>query len=208
MESEESKKSRILEYSFKKFTTLGISQVTMDDIARGVGIGKGTLYKFFPSKEELLLSTIEYFASKVENAIDEILSDEKMSTVEKLNLFLTTVAKRLSLINPSILTYLERSMPEAYEKMEKTRERIILHNLVRLFEHGKKSGIFDPQVDVNLISHILVGSINHITNSQVLDTMNYSFDRLFTSVVSIILKGCLTEEGRKISFPQSNDSNS
>jgi len=200
MLTEENKKSRILEHAFKSFTTTGFSRVTMDDIARGVGMGKGTVYKLFPSKEDLVLKTIDFFANRIEKSIEKVLSNDKLTTVEKLNLFLKTIAEKLASLNPSALENLERSMPEAYEKVEKTRERIIMTNLVRLLEDGKKSGIFEPDMDAYLVSHIMIGAIQHILETSVLSTMDYTFDRLFTSITTIIFKGCLTEEGRKLTY--------
>ena len=201
MASEEIKRNRILEYSFKKFTSVGVQQVTMDDIAKGVGIGKGTLYKYFPSKEELLLNTIDFFTARMEKVVDDVLSDQTISSVEKINLFLKTVAEKLSQINPVVLTYLERSMPESFEKIQQTRQRIILSNLTRLLEEGKRNGIIDNQTDVYLISQIMIGAISHIVSSQVIPTLNYSFDQLFKAITRTILKGCLTEEGRKLNLP-------
>lgn len=198
MISDENKKNRIMDHAFKKFTTVGISQVTMDDIARGVGMGKGTLYKFFPSKELLLNNTVDHFASRIEKSIEEIMSDEKLTSIEKLSMFLKTIAERLAQVNPNALIYLERSMPEVYEKIENTRERIIMKNLVKLFEEGKRSGLFDPQMDEYLVAHILIGSVNHITEARVMKGMDYTFDRLFSSVTSTVLKGCLTKEGREL----------
>jgi len=200
MLADENKKNRIMGYAFQNFISLGFSRVTMDDIARGVGMGKGTVYKFFPSKEMLLLSTIDFFAAQVEKAIEEVLSNEKITPIEKLNLFSRTIAEKLSSINPELLTQLERSMPEAYEKIEKTRQRIIMTNLVRLLEEGKKRGLYDPQMDSNLVAHIMIGAISHILESRVLKTLDYTFDRLFTLITSIIFKGCLTEEGRKLAY--------
>jgi AcrR family transcriptional regulator len=79
MIAEENKKNRIMEYAFKNFIKSGISRVTMDDIARGVGMGKGTVYKFFPSKESLLLSTIDFMAAHIEKGVEEILSMKSLT---------------------------------------------------------------------------------------------------------------------------------
>ncbi len=41
------------------FARHGVKKTTMDDIARATGIGKGTVYLFFPSKEDLLFELIQ-----------------------------------------------------------------------------------------------------------------------------------------------------
>ncbi len=200
MASDESKKNRIMEYSFQRFTTSGILHVTMDEISRGVGIGKGTLYKFFPSKEALLDQTIDYIAGGIEKKINVIMSDDKKNPVEKLNEVLKAVGERLSKINPSVLLHMERSVPVAFEKIQEVRQKIIMTNLIGLFEAGKKTGHFEMDMDACLVAHILIGAANHVSEAQVLSSFNYSLDSLFAKMTATILKGCLTQEGRKIAF--------
>jgi AcrR family transcriptional regulator len=198
MLSENFKKNRIMGYAFQKFTSIGVAQVTMDDIAKGVGMGKGTLYKYFPSKEVLVLQTIDFVIGNVEKGIEEILSDEKLSTIQKLNLYFKTVTGKLSSINPMVLEYLQRSMPEAYEMLERSRERIIMNTITRIFVEGKNTGTFDSQTDEKLVAYILVGAANQIVTTQIIKQMDYSVDQLINRIIEVLVKGCLTEEGRKL----------
>jgi AcrR family transcriptional regulator len=50
----------------------GYRKMTMDDVAREVGIGKGTIYLHFPSKEELVLAHIDRIAETVVGKLREI----------------------------------------------------------------------------------------------------------------------------------------
>ena len=50
----------------------GYKKMTMEDVARQVGIGKGTIYLHFPSKEELVLAHIDRIAETVVRKITEI----------------------------------------------------------------------------------------------------------------------------------------
>ncbi len=195
----EEKRKRILDFAFRKFTSNGIAQITMDDIAKGVGMGKGTLYQYFPSKEKLILHTMDFIALGIEKKLDKILEDQSLTSVEKLSLFLKTMAERLASVNPSMLDYLERSMPEAYEKIERIRQHLIEDKLGRLFADGKRNGLFDSAMDEGLVVQMMIGSVNHILHTH---TYNHdmSSDQLFRSIISILLKGCLTEEGRKLAI--------
>jgi AcrR family transcriptional regulator len=49
----------------------GYGKMTMEDVARQVGIGKGTIYLHFPSKEELVLSHIDRIAETVVRKLRE-----------------------------------------------------------------------------------------------------------------------------------------
>jgi AcrR family transcriptional regulator len=49
----------------------GYGKMTMDDVARQVGIGKGTIYLHFPSKEQLVLAHIDRIAEAVVRRLEE-----------------------------------------------------------------------------------------------------------------------------------------
>lgn len=193
----EDKKNRIMEFAFKKFISESIPQITMDDIAKGVGMGKGTLYQYFPSKEDLVMHTMDFIAANIEKKLDTILDDNKLTPVEKLTLFLKTIAGRLASLNPSTLDYLERCMPSAFEKIGSIRQHIIEDKLGRLLTEGKRTGLFDPTLDDKLVPQMMVGAVNQILHTHSFDKVMTS-DQLFHSIISILLRGCLTEEGRKL----------
>jgi AcrR family transcriptional regulator len=50
----------------------GYKKMTMEDVARQVGIGKGTIYLHFPGKEELILSHIDRIADRIVAKLREI----------------------------------------------------------------------------------------------------------------------------------------
>jgi AcrR family transcriptional regulator len=50
----------------------GYKKMTMEDVARQVGIGKGTIYLHFPGKEELILSHIDRIAGRAAARLREI----------------------------------------------------------------------------------------------------------------------------------------
>jgi AcrR family transcriptional regulator len=50
----------------------GYRKMTVEDLARQVGIGKGTIYLHFPGKEELILSHIDRIAARIVAKLREI----------------------------------------------------------------------------------------------------------------------------------------
>jgi len=50
----------------------GYGKMTMEDVARQVGIGKGTIYLHFPSKEELVLAHIDRIGETVVRKLQEM----------------------------------------------------------------------------------------------------------------------------------------
>lgn len=198
MRSEEAKKVRIQEIAIRAFMTRGVSHITMEEIARSAGVGKGTLYQLFPSKEDLMLCSIDSLAAKMDATIAGVVSDRGRNSVEKLKEFIRIVTGTLSAARPEVLAEVERIMPEAYDKINREREKSVLKNFVSLLREGKETGLYDPAADELLVAHILIGTLRHITQPQVMTTLNYNFENLLKSLLSVVLKGCMTEEGRRL----------
>lgn len=191
------KKQIILKYSIKRFMESGYSSVVMDDISRGCGISKATLYSFFPSKEALILSCIDIIADDVSSGIEDVMNDPSLSTAEKFRRFFIPVAEKLSKVNAHALEDIQRNVPEAYEKIEKTRQKIIYANISKLIDEGKESGYILSDIDGRLVAHMLVGLASHIVDPDILSEFGQTPDRILYSVISIIIRGCLTEKGLK-----------
>src|SRR5271165_5902738 len=63
-------RERILEVAKKAFTRAGAS-ASLDDIAKQAGVGPGTLYRHFPSREDLLKAVYQAAAEKLATAATE-----------------------------------------------------------------------------------------------------------------------------------------
>lgn len=61
----------------------GYQKMTIDDLAREVGIGKGSVYLHFSSKEEIALSHVDRIVERVKDRL-KIIAEKNVSQVEKL----------------------------------------------------------------------------------------------------------------------------
>jgi AcrR family transcriptional regulator len=70
------------------FEERGVTRVTMEEIARASGVGKGTLYRRFPHKGFLCQALLEEPTRHFQEQTLEILREPGTSAVEKLDAFL------------------------------------------------------------------------------------------------------------------------
>jgi AcrR family transcriptional regulator len=64
-------RDRILDAAERLLGRFGYRKMTVDDIAAEAGIGKGTVYLSFPSKEEVVLSTVDRIVERACTAMEE-----------------------------------------------------------------------------------------------------------------------------------------
>ncbi len=65
-------KSAILDATDRLLAGNGYKKMTIDDLAADVGIGKGSVYLHFKSKEEIVLSHIDRIIDRLKNRLDDI----------------------------------------------------------------------------------------------------------------------------------------
>ncbi|SFA47189.1 transcriptional regulator, TetR family [Anoxybacillus pushchinoensis] len=65
------KKKQIVEAAAKSFSLFGYKATTMDQVAKMANVGKGTIYTFFKSKEELLEDIVSSIISEIKYEANE-----------------------------------------------------------------------------------------------------------------------------------------
>ena len=67
-------RGRIIEVARGLVRAKGLDAVSMDEVAKGAGVGAGTLYRHFPTKESLYDAVLEAWAEKVNATVDHALA--------------------------------------------------------------------------------------------------------------------------------------
>lgn len=189
----------IKQFAFEQFKKYGYSRITMDEIAKETGTGKGTLYRYFPSKEALLMAAIHKNTTEIEKKLQLELTEDK-NALEKLNCYIAIISQRLRNIDSNKLTDIRRNVPQAYQLIQESRERLIIKTLTSILEEGKESGIFRNNLDTMLVTRVLLGGAEHFSCMEEGDLQEHSnLTRYIQAMFETILLGCYSEKGRKIS---------
>lgn len=78
----------ILDATDRLLSGYGYKKMTIDDLAREVGIGKGSVYLHFASKEEIALSHIDRIVERVKTEL-EMIAQTDVSPIEKIKRMIT-----------------------------------------------------------------------------------------------------------------------
>ena len=82
-------KDAILDATDRLLARFGYRKMTVEDIAAEAGIGKGTVYLHFSSKEEVVLSHIDRIVERLQERLKEIAGSDA-TAAERLRLMLRT----------------------------------------------------------------------------------------------------------------------
>lgn len=191
-------KEKIINFSKDTFLKNGFYKISMDEIAKGLGISKKTIYKFFPSKNFLVESAVGLFQRSIKNKLNKIVDDQD-NPILKIKALSNFVAHLSLEINQKMLYDLQTHRPDLWMKMDEFRKSIIEEVWIKIINKGKKENyIVDKPNDI--IITVIISPIREIINPTFLLTHNYSINEAFENVFDIIIAGILTEKGKKLYY--------
>src|SRR5579871_512603 len=148
-------RERILEVAKEAFTRSG-ANTSLDDIARDAGVGPGTLYRHFPTREALLEAVYRTELERLAASGRKLA--ETMPPVEALrawlHLFVDAVAAK-KLIGPALNTLLgdpKKVFEASYAQMREAAGALV--------RRGIDSGDIRKDLDPGDLIHALVGVSN------------------------------------------------
>jgi len=94
----EAVKDAILDATDRLLARFGYRKMTVEDIAHEAGIGKGTIYLHFTSKEEVVLSHVDRIVDRLKERLREIGSSDATAAERLRRMLLTRVMFRFDSI--------------------------------------------------------------------------------------------------------------
>jgi AcrR family transcriptional regulator len=81
---ESPKKRQIVEAAFKLFKARGFYATGVDLIMQTANVSKRTLYKYFPTKNDLIVAVLDYYRTTYAEYLNQILNQKDYSSREKI----------------------------------------------------------------------------------------------------------------------------
>jgi AcrR family transcriptional regulator len=189
-------RQRILGAARAHFLTHGFHSVTMDDLAEELGMSKKTLYAHFPSKTALLEAMLLDKFRCVAEELEAITSECSADFPTGLHRLLACVQRHTEDIRPPFLRDMQREAPELFQVVQARRREVIQRSFSQLLGEGRREGLIRKDLPVHLIIEILLGAVEAIVNPPRLAELGLSPKSGLTAIISVILEGALTPEGR------------
>jgi AcrR family transcriptional regulator len=193
--ADDSAERRIVGAARRHFFAHGFRGVTMDDLARELGMSKKTLYASFPSKIDLLRAVLLDKFRSVESDLDRVTSAsaEVRGTLHQL---LATMQRHTEEIQPPFVRDIRREAPAMFQLVQSRRRELIRRYFEKLFEDGRRAGILRKDIPARLMIEMLLGVTEAIMNPPKMAELGLTPTTGYMTIMSVIFEGLLTEKGR------------
>ena len=155
------KRSDILKVAERLFATRPFHEVKLDDIAAGARIGKGTIYIYFKSKEDVYVSLIRDGMAGLPERLRKLCAQKPRSSREELELvvrelvnFATARPNMYQLLRSVLPKPCEGQLAESRRNLVSVIEGVILHGIRRREMHDP-----NPRLTAEFMLSSLRGAI-------------------------------------------------
>ncbi len=163
------KRERILDAAERVFAEHGFYNARVAEIARAAGVADGTIYLYFKSKDDLLISLFESRMERLNNQLVEALSSVE-SAPDKIRAFIIAYAT-LAQEHPEVAEVLTIELRQSSKFMKEyanPRFADFLRVLAKIIEQGQADGSLDDSVPAPIAARALFGAIDELVLAWVL----------------------------------------
>jgi len=189
-------KEKILSKSEALFLRYGIRSVTMDDIARELGISKKTLYQIVDNKADLIKKVLLKYIEEERSSMLEIIQSSGNAIEEMLNIgqHITQVLRKLK---PTTLFDLQKYYPESWQMVRALNQEHVYSVIRQNLEKGISQAFYRSNLNADIIARLYVGKTHYLVNEDFFPLRNYERGELYREFILYHMHGILSEKGRE-----------
>lgn len=190
-------RERIVTAALEQFLSAGFSIVTMDDLARELGMSKKTLYEHFPRKLDLLRATTELRNEAWRRELSSIKA-ERLDFFGRARKTFACISRMYSRLTPAYLTDLRRNAPEVWAEIQAFRRDFVRRHMLDLLKQGAAQGVLRKDLDLDTLVRLYLTMTSALLNPEVSGWVpGEPISPLFETFVRVYFEGLITESGRK-----------
>lgn len=172
---DENKRKAILQASVQIFAKAGFHNAKIAGIAEKAGVAAGSIYSYFETKEDILLSLFDDIWESLYRKGQTIAENSALTASEKLTALIDCVFslfledRKLALV----FAHEQQGMMRRYPKRFTGRYNDFLEIGEKVLSHGKHEGFVAAPVQIAIFRSFIMGGIRALLQNWADDPKNY-----------------------------------
>jgi len=187
-------KEQLLKTATELFLNQGFKSITMDDIAREMGMSKKTVYSYYENKEAIVSACALHIFTSVCGGIDGICARE-MNPIEELYDIKKYVLEHINGERTSSMYQLQKYYPKIYADLKKRQFELMQDCVVENLTRGVNSGMYRDNIDVEFVARIYFVGVVGIKDNELFPSKVFTMDALMDQFLEYHLRGICTPKG-------------
>ena len=187
---------RIIEGGEELFLKAGIKSVTMDDIAKHLGMSKKTIYQFFKDKNELVIALVKKKLKQDEDQICSII-DQSDNVIEEMINMMKCSEDMFARINPIVIHDMQKYHPDAWKHFQNFKADVLIHKLEELLTKGMEQGYIRPEINAKILARMRVTQVEMGFDTRIFPVSEFSTWKVQYQFLEHFCYGICTLKGHK-----------
>jgi AcrR family transcriptional regulator len=188
---------KILKISLELFFKNGIKRITMDDIAKELGMSKKTIYHYYKEKDDLVnqLCIVEM---KKQEEIFKNIEKQSIDPIHEIIIISNTVSEMMQHINPIFFLDLQKFHSNAFLQFQKFKDECAYKDLLRNIKSGKEIGVYRNDIDEEFTARYRLAQIDMLMFGNYFSFEKISFTQSHQLLLDMFVHGICTLKGHKL----------
>lgn len=194
MEEMDDKKREIILQASNVYMHYGIKSVTMDEMARQLGISKKTLYQYVEDKNDLVKQCLLIHTKEQENEVCKM-KEESGNAIEQLLKMSRFITKTLKQIHPSIFFDLSRYHPDVMKMMDNHKKTFVCGSIVDNLKLGIEQGMYRQNLNPEIIARFYATMTDDVLNINITEQPTHRPEAIYSELFRYHIRGIATKKG-------------
>ncbi|MEO6685197.1 MAG: TetR/AcrR family transcriptional regulator [Dyadobacter sp.] len=187
-------RERIIKEAYKLFWRYGIKSVTMDDIAKDLGISKRTIYQHFPDKEAIVILVVTQELEMQKCQMDKM-EEDKLNPIAQMILGADYMRVSLAHMNPVVFHDLKKYHPLAWDLFHQYKHEYIIKGIRENLVEGVEAGLYRKEINVDMLSILRIEQVLMAFDPTIFPADRFNMMNIQMEFVHHFINGILTEKG-------------
>ncbi|MBT1687938.1 TetR/AcrR family transcriptional regulator [Dawidia soli] len=194
---ESEQREKLLKGATELFMRYGLRSVSMDDIARQLGVSKKTIYQYFTDKDDMVATVVKTHMERQQQQFDEITRVAKDAVDEMVRLSYC-LKESMRETNPTVLYDMQKYHPRAWGEWLAFKNKVIRESIVRNLRSGMAEGYFRADLHIDTIANMRLEAVQMGFDQSIFPRDKYSLPDVQVQLFEHFVQGVLTDKGRTL----------
>lgn len=190
-------KDRILKGAEELFFKYGIKSITMDDIAKHLGISKKTIYQFYADKNEVV-ETLMVSQTKNSECEFKNIAEKSSNVIEEVFEMMKHMGIMFSQMNPNLFYDMQKYHPDSWKMFKQFKENFIERMVENSVKRGIEQGLVRADINTKIMARLRMEEVEMGFNPQVFPPDKFKIIDVQLALLDHFLHGICTLKGHKL----------
>ena len=187
----------VVDAAMRRFNRHGYKSVTMDDIARELGMSKKTLYQVVPNKQALIDLTLECDMARDEALVERACA-ESVDAVDEMLRIARYFTEQMCKVSPAALYDLQKYYRPSWERLDAHHNDEMIARVRANLRRGQAEGLYREELHRELIAHLFVRSPQAFLDQERFPLKQHEWDDVLNQFMRYHLNGVVNDRGRAL----------